>query len=115
MRRQQRHWHQRFGLVDRVAEHAALVSRTLIGTIHALGDFRRLFGQIDHHARRVRVQAVFGRVAGVADDVAYDALHVHRGGGADFSEHMNQVAACGRLHGRVGVRVLRQQRVENTV
>lgn len=51
----------------------------------------------------------------MTDDVTYDMVHVHRGGGADFSEHMDQVAACGRLHGRMGVRVLRQQRVENTV
>ena len=81
-----RHRHQRRGLVDRVAEHHALVARTdevdridaltvldLEGLVDALGDVGALLVHADQDAAGLAVEAVLRAVvADVLDDPAHD-------------------------------------------
>jgi hypothetical protein len=104
--------HQRGGLVARVAEHEALVARTLVQIIvrravHALRDVGRLAAVANHHGAAVGVEAQLRIVvADAADGVARDAAVVDVGVGRDLAGHHDEAGGDERLGGDAPGRIM---------
>jgi hypothetical protein len=121
--------HQRRRLVRRVAEHQALVARTLlvelvlvtldtllVRRVDALRDVGRLRADGHRNATGRAVEALLrGVVADLEDLVAHQLRDRRVRLGGDLSGHVHQAGGDQRLHGDPGMRVLAKKRVENGV
>jgi hypothetical protein len=104
--------HQLRCVVDRIAEHQALIARALrvqrvrgalhsrlVGAVHTLGDVRRLRADRDVHTARVPVEA-FGRrvIADLEDPFTHDRRDVDIGRRGDLTGDMDLTGRDERLH-----------------
>ena len=124
------HGHQFVGVAAGVAEHHALVARTLavehvaitgVGAelesgAHSLGDIRRLFVNGGDDPAGVGVEAVLGpRVADPGDGLPGDPGDVHIGVRGDLARHDDQTGGDQGLARHSAVGVVLQHRVEHGV
>jgi hypothetical protein len=113
--------HETLGLGACVAEHQALVARTLLevealALVHALRDVRRLLVVGHEHGAPLVVDAVVGVVvADFLDGVARDLLEVHHRVGGDLAGHHHEAGVAQRLGGDARILVLREDGVEHRV
>ena len=119
VREDQRRRHHLAGLVAGIAEHDALIARTLLvllGAHDALIDVRRLFVDGRQDAARVAVELVFALgIADAVDHTARHALYIDIRFGAHLARHDHQSRGAKRLAGDFRVGVTTQEFVENGV
>ena len=106
------HGHEHRGLVAGIAEHQALVARSLIqvkpaALVHPLGDVTGLLVDGGQHRAGLPVKA-HGRgvVADIPDGFAHDLGHVHPGGGGDLTGNEGHAGGDQAFAGHPGVFVL---------
>ena len=108
--------HQHVGLAGGVAEHEALIARTLFALIlavDALGDIGRLFADdVEHAAARAVEAHVGGVVADVEHGLSHQCFHVDPGARGDFARHDYDAGLHQGLAGHPAARVNRQDGVE---
>ena len=134
-RRRARRWASTIGsgissarLVDRVAEHHALVAGSdaielvalavlpLERRVHALGDVARLLVERDHDPAGVGVEAeLAARVADQADPLAHEAGDVEVRVGGDLAGDDDEAGRDERLAGHAAERIFAQDGVEHDV
>ena len=111
------------GLVGGIAEHDALVAGAflLVGALalDAHGDFRRLAVDMVFHRHVLPVEAVL-LIADAPDHVAGDLVHLVEGdlgaiGGAHLAGQHHAIGRGQGLHGDLGARVARKEKVDNRV
>ncbi len=111
--------HEAVGFVGGIAEHQALVARTLllgVLAIHALVDVRRLLADQVEHATGLAVEADVGTVvADVQNDLAGQRFQIDPGTGGHFAGHDRNAGLDHRLAGHAGALVLRQDGVQHCV
>ena len=121
MREIDRHRHEVLGLVDREAEHQALIARALLlvhalALGHALGDVGALLLDGGHDGAGVAIEAhVRIGVTDVVHGLADDLRHVDRCGRGDLTGDHHEAGLHHRLAGDACTRVLREDRVEHRV
>ena len=132
VRQRDRQRHQLGGVLDRVAEHQALVAGALgvqrvagaldarlVGGVDALGDVGRLRADADVHAARRAVEALVRRVvADLEDALAHGVGDVGEGllgRRGDLADDVHLPGGHQRLHRDAGLGILREQRVEHRV
>lgn len=115
----ERERHEVVGVIDGVAKHHALVSRTLfhrIGAYHTLVDVGALLVDGTQHAATIRVELVFAFVVSDAtNDIARDTLQIHIGVGIDLAREDDLSRGDKCFDGDFGVGVLGKEVVENGV
>ncbi len=113
--------HERVGLVDRIAEHHALIASTLLAVetfafVDALSDVRRLLLHCDQDGAGVAVEAGAGvRVADVADDLADDGRVVDPGSCGDLASDQHEAGLDRGFARNARVRVTSKVSVEDGV
>ena len=111
--------HQRVGFIASIAKHQALVASALIfglATINALSDVRRLRADHVHHRAGAAIETDVGAVVANFDNlIADDFFVIDDGGGGDFTGDQSNACFDNSLAGHTGLRVLRQDGVEQSV
>ena len=121
MRQVQGQRHQLFGLVDRIAEHQALVAGALVQVqalafIHTLSDVGRLCVVSDQHGATLVVDAIVGVVVTDAlDDTTRHRVIVDLGFGGDLTSQHDQTRVAQGLSGNARVLVLSQDGIEDGI
>lgn len=114
--------HQRLGLIRSVAEHVTLVTGTNLfirlgtHTVNALANVRGLLVEADEHLALVTIQTdVIRDETNVTADLSHDGFVINLRLGGDFTENHNHVGLRRRFARNLGIRVLFEARVEDTV
>ena len=120
--------HQLGGLVAGITEHNALVAGTdlvigILGTGAALnsvvdthGDVGGLLIDSGHHRTGGIVKiSLFAVIADIFDHAASNRGNIHDRGGGDLAHDHHHAGGAGSLAGYVGVRILREDRVQHGV
>ena len=111
--------HEHVGLVGRVAEHQALIARTLLAlvlAVDALRDVRGLLADDVEHPAAGAVEAhLRGVVADIEHGLADERLDVDPGARGDFARNDDDTSLDQSLTGHATARILREDGIQHGV
>ena len=125
-----RHWHECFGFVARIAKHHPLIASTdsvnrrffvafiaiFKGAVNALRDVGALAGDGDLHAACVAIKPFAAAiVADASHNFAYQFVNIDIGGGGHLAKHHHETSFNGRFASNPRIRVLCHNGIQNSI